>query len=193
MADRISTAADQVQLFGMGFLLPGLVPVFALASINPAVAGWFGTASTSPTLAGVFFVVLGAIAVGFVINAVRFAFYERSYFGHCLVDKSPDFDMTKREQNDAAYKDLRQSHYYHYLAYANLSVSIPISALIWLGGTQLRANAVGAVALSTTTILIGVTVTLGLTYLLGLAGCEAVRRYNQRRGELLGFKRPPAA
>jgi hypothetical protein len=195
MNDRTSFVADQAQLFAMSFLLPGLMPLFALATIVPSVASWFGNATTAPTFAGAFFVVIGAIAVGFIINAVRYVAYERDWLGFCLAAPSPAYDLDKRQQKSDEYLDMRRSFYFHYLAYSNLSVAVPIALVIWISGRQLHANDAGAVVLSAPALGALVAGMVLVTVLLGVAACESIRRYNARRGELLGFKNPesPAA
>jgi len=186
MNDRSSFVADQMLMLGMGFLLPGLVPLFALATVSPTVQSWFGYASAAPTLAGFFFGVLGALALGFVLTALRFTIYETSLFGRpCWVPKATPFDESRRHERADDYRDLRQSFYYHYLASANLSVAIPLAFLIWVSGTiaQRTFDALSAVA------------ALGLvavaTWALRGGACEAIRRYDEKRGKLLPMPKQP--
>lgn len=186
MNDRSSFVADQMLMLGMGFLLPGLVPLFALATVSPTVQSWFGYASAAPTLAGFFFGVLGALALGFVLTAVRFTLYEREVFGRpCLVPKPTPFDEAKRKDYADEYRDLRQAFYYHYLASANLSVAIPLGLVIWMGGTVAQ----GTFAWLAAVIAAGIAALA--TWALRVGACEAIRRYDEKRGKLLPMPKQP--
>lgn len=187
MEDRSSSLFDRVLALTIAFLVPGLVALFAVATVSETVLGWFKGASNGPTLAGFFFVVLGALALGFVITAIRYCIFEAiqvPLLGKCLVPKSPQLDESKRKEFAAEYHDLRLQHYSHYLASANLSVAIPIGVAIWKAGSVPAPTWM----LFMTVLVIAGTATLALA----AAACDAVRRYDDRRTRLLGVVRPAA-
>jgi hypothetical protein len=187
MDDWTSALFDRMVSLTMAFLVPGLVALFAVATVSPTVLAWFSGASNGPTLAGFFFVVLGAFALGLVITAIRFCLFEATpipFANRCLVKASPQLDESKRKEFAAEYNDLRQKHYDHYLAYSNLSVAIPIGVAIWKAGSVPAPTWV----LFSTVLTISVVSTLALA----AAGCDAVRRYDDRRTRLLGLVRPAA-
>lgn len=173
-----SSLLDRVFAITIAWLAPGLVPLFAAATVNATVRTWFEGAQNGPTLAGLLFVVLGALSIGFVVTAIRYCVYEHLRVGgRCLVGAPPALDESKRREHAAEYNDLRLQHYYHYLAYANLSVALPLAAVIWKAGTA-----------ETWTISITVAAVAAVcTYALATAACDAVRKYDDRRVRLLGL------
>lgn len=178
---------DQASLFDrifsstIAFLLPGLAVMVGTATISPVVRAWFGGASTSPSIVGFLFVLFAALALGFIITAVRWFVFERMTWWPRtapLVPRGQPINEAKRQELFAAYEDLRFQHYYHYLASANMAVAVPIAIAIWLVGSEPTPPAA---------LALGVAVGGGLLVIvLGAAAREALARYNDRRLRLVG-------
>lgn len=185
MNDHSSSLFDRSFGVTIAFLTPGLVALFSVATVSDTVRTWFQGAQNGPTFAGLFFVVLGALALGFVVTSVRFFIYEfiRWPWCGCLVGPAPQLNESKRKEHAAEYQDLRLQHYYHYLASTNLSIAIPVGVAIWKAGTP---------SADLTSTLFGTVIVIAgfATIALGAAGCSAVRRYNDKRVRLLGVLAP---
>lgn len=168
---------DRVFANMMAFALPGLVTLVGAATVNPVVAGWFGAASMSPTFVGFLFVLFAALALGTVVTCLRWWIFERlDIGGKRLVSPSAPINDAKRHEHQAAYEDLRFQLYYHYLAYANMSVAIPLAIAIWLSGGQANASQAAVVP------VLAIPVVLAM----GAGAREAIDRYVSRRRQLLG-------
>jgi len=175
---------DQVSLFDrafattIAFVLPGLAVLVGAATVTPVVAAWFGAASASPSVVGFLFVLLAALALGMIVTCMRWWIFERARLGpyRLIADDAIPIDERKRTDCAAAYEDLRLSHYYHYLACANMSVAIPIAVLIWVLGADPSWRHTGEVAL----------IAVPVTVVLGAAGRNALARYRSKRLRLVG-------
>ncbi len=179
MDDRSSSLFDRIFELTIAFELPGLVPLFAYSASNDTVRRWFAGDAGGPAWAGLAFVMLSALAVGFVLTAIRFVLFEQLSLPrkNCFVGPRLAFDERQRKEHAAEYFDLRHQHYYHYLAMANLSVAIPIAAVIWKVGQTTQP---GWWTFSGQTGLV-----LLVAAILAVAARDACRRYDQRRAELL--------
>lgn len=170
---------DRVFAVTIAFLLPGLAPIAAAAPGSQTVANWFGAASQSPTIGGLLFVVLAALASGMALTALRWMLFEElSIFGCRLVQPGTPVNEAARKDHLAVYDDLRYQHYYFYLASANMAVAVPVALIVWL------LTAVHRPSVTTLALVMG----LGAIamYVLAAAGCNAIRRYDDRRHRLLG-------
>lgn len=172
---------DRVYSITIAFLIPGLVVLAAIATVSQPVQSWFTGAANGPTFAGLFFVILAALALGFVVTSIRYTLFEAITIpglGCPVVKSGPKLDHNKRKECEAAYQDIRLNHYYYYLASANLSVALPIGVAIWKGGS----------APAPTWDLFGTALVLTAfaTVALAVAGCSAIRRYDEKRYILLG-------
>ncbi|MGE3509767.1 MAG: hypothetical protein AB7N65_12880 [Vicinamibacterales bacterium] len=188
MDERSSALTDRLIQGVMAYVVPGGVVLFAVATGSETVQRWFAGASSGPTLAGFAFVLTGALALGFVLNAVRYCIFEEiPWFGRRLVEPTPPLNETKRTDCAAAYRDLRRSHYDHYLGAANLAVALPIGLALWKG---LDTSGINWPSLITMSVLVA-----AATIALGVAAVSAITRYNRKRIDLVGLKviPPPAA
>jgi len=170
----------------IAFLLPGLVALFGIATGDQTVRTWFQGAQSGPTIAGFIFVLFAALALNLVITAVRWFLFEHLKFkllGCPWVPAAPNWDEEKRRERDALYVDIRHQHYYHYLASANMAVAIPFAVLAWKIGS--------VPAPSWTTFIVVVLVGVGTSMVLGLAACDALRRFDRKVTKLLSIS--PAA
>jgi hypothetical protein len=198
MEDRSSSLFDRVWMLSIAFLLPGAVVLFSVGTINTQVQTWFigvstGPAISGPTFAGLFFALIGALTLGFVITALRFLIFEviplKLWTRTCLVAKPAAFDEARRKDVAAEYHALQLNHYYHYLAMANLSVAIPIGVAIWKAGSTIPAtgttSAQGPTWFLFNTVIVIATIA---TIALARAACDAVSRYEDKRSRLLPLR-----
>lgn len=188
MDDRSSALTDRLVQAVMAFIVPGGVVLFAVATGSETVRAWFAGASSGPTLAGFAFVMIGALALGFVLTAVRFCVFEViRWGGRPLVPPAPALNESKRAECAALYLDLRRNHYDHYLASANLAVALPIGLALWKG---LAAEPISWSAFLTMTGLVTIA-----TVALAIGALNAIERYQRKRIDLVGLKivNPPAA
>jgi len=178
--------ADQVSLFDrafattIAFVLPGLAVLVGAATVTPVIATWFGAASASPTVVGFLFVLLAALSLGMIVTCVRWWIFEQASLGpyRLVAKETTAIDEPKRNDRTPAYDDIRFSHYFHYLAYANMSVAIPLAVLIWFVGSDpspswARTAVVGLIAVLVTLVL-------------AAAGRDALARYRTKRLRLVG-------
>lgn len=177
MADQVSLF-DRVFATTIAFALPGLAVLVGAATVTPVIAAWFGAASASPSVVGFLFVLLAALSLGMTVTSLRWWIFERARLGSyrlIAIDQTP-IDERQRRACASAYDDIRFSHYYHYLACANMAVAIPIAVLVWgLGSNPSwpRFASVGLMAGAVTVVL-------------GASARDALARYRTKRLRLVG-------
>lgn len=111
--------------FGLiiAFILPGLVGLVAVGIYHPLVASWLSTApTTEPTVGGFLYVVLGSLAVGLTISAIRWAVIDTLH--HSTGLKPPVFDFAQLQRNLEAFTVAVEHYYRYYQFYANMVVAI---------------------------------------------------------------------
>jgi len=180
MSTHTEALIDRLIQYLVGHVLPGGVVLFAIATGNPTVSAWFAGAQNGPTVMGFAFVILGALAVGFVVSALRYCVFEvlPLKWTCALVAAPPDLNEAQRATHDATYRDLRRNHYGHYLAGANLSIALPIGVALWKG---LSPVPISWWAFSTVAILMAVS-----SVALAVGACSAIQRYDRKRIALIG-------
>jgi hypothetical protein len=181
MSESQTTLLDRGFSLTIAFLLPGLVTLFGFATVNPTVQTWFSGAQTGPTLVGLMFVLMAALALNLVITALRWFIFEHiswPRFGP-IVPVSPVFDEQKRKDYETQFLDLRHQFYYHYLAYANTAVALPLAVVAWKLGSETAPPWDAFIAVSISAAL--------MTVVLALAGRDAVIRYDERAKRLIGL------
>jgi hypothetical protein len=186
MSDHAVPVIDRGFALLIAFLLPGLVALFGIATVNPTVLGWFQGAQSGPQLVGFLFVLMAALALNIVIHALRWFVFEKvriAALGCPWVKPNPPLDLRNRKDLEAQYIDNRHQFYYHYLAYGNSAVAIPIAVTAWKFGSHAPEPPMGLFL----SVCGGAAV---LTAVLGLAACEAICRYMDRQTSLLGLRTP---
>ena len=179
MADHTAALIDRLVQFVVGFIVPGGVVLFACATGSDTVRGWFEGAQNGPTFVGFAFVLLGALALGLVVMAIRFCVFEViPWTGRPIVPAPTPINEAARAQHVETYADLRRSHYDFYLAGANLSVAIPFGIVIWklvASDPITWAHLLGVGGA-------GVVASLALA----VGAIEAITRYDAKRLRLVG-------
>lgn len=161
--------------FGLliAYVLPGFTAIQGLPFLNGSPAAWGSMPGAAiPTLPGLLSGTVEAIAAGLTVSAVRWLLIDRLHHGTGL--KPPVWDFALLEKNVAAFELLLQSHYRYYKFYGNMVIAL-------------------VCAYATTGYALG---WRGLAYwlLAGLflvASRDALRKYYERAGQLLGVRAQP--
>jgi hypothetical protein len=156
--------------FGLliAYVLPGFTAVQGLPFLSSSSATWGTTADVGgPTLAGFLSGTVEAIAVGLTVSTVRWFVIDRLH--HRTGLRPPSWNFAQLEKNVAAFQLLLDSHYRYYKFYANMVVALACAY-------STRAYSLGWYGL----------VYLLLAVLFLLASRDALRKYYERAGHLLG-------
>jgi hypothetical protein len=176
-----TTLLDRGFSLTIAFFLPGLITLGGFAVVNETVKSWFSGAQTGPTLVGFLFVLMAALALNLLITALRWFAFEKVRVGRFgpIVPASPSFDEQKRKDFEVQFIDLRHQFYYHYLAYANAAVAVPLAVAAWKFGSTPEPE--------WSTYLIVCAAATVISVILGLAARDAVLRYDERAKRLIGL------
>jgi hypothetical protein len=152
------------------YVLPGFTAVQGLPFLANVQGAW-GTAGAgaSATLPSFLSGTVEAIAAGLTVSTVRWFVIDRLH--HCTGLRPPPWDFAKLEKSVAAFQLLLDSHYRYYKFYANMVVALSCAYAT-------RSYALGWYGL----------VYLLLVALFLLASRDALRKYYERAGHLLGAK-----
>jgi hypothetical protein len=161
--------------FGLliAYVLPGFTALQGLPFVASPPAGWgTATAAPGPTLSGFLSGTLAALAAGLTVSTARWLLIDALH--HRTGVRPPAWDFALLARNVQAFELLVEIHYRYYKFYANMVV-----ALAW-------AYATGGYAMGWRGAAYG-----GLAALFFLGSRDALRKYYDRAGRLLGA-RPPA-
>ena len=191
MTDQPVSVLNKAYELIIAFLLPGFIALAGVAAVNAEVKAWFGTATAAPTIAGFLFMLAAAFTLGILTSAVRWFVFEKARIWKLcgpMVKPAAQLDMSQRSECEATYQDLRHQHYYYYLAHANMAVAAPAAVVTWMVGTR-QVPWPLAPFHSTWHLVIIVVATAAGAGILAAAACNAVARYEERRGALLNRPR----
>jgi len=164
--------------FGLAisYLMPGMVALFGLSYRLPELRSWFGlVAEHDTTFAGFLFVMVASIGVGLMLSAARAFVLEEL----TTLAKPRTGDWSKRQAVEAQYQALICSHYDYYKCYGNTAVAVVIFAVCYLWTTA---------AVLTVWDWLAAVVPLGIVVALLLwAAINAIHRFEDKRGDLLGW------
>lgn len=166
--------------FGLAiaYLMPGLVALFGLSYRITELRTWFGfVASHETTVAGFLFVMVASIGMGVMLSAARCFVLERV----TGLARAKTGDLAKRSSVEPAYQALIADHYNYYKCYGNMAVAVVVFAVCY-GWTNAGGLSVGDWILS-------ILATLASVALLTWAALDAIRRFEDKRGNLLGWER----
>jgi hypothetical protein len=106
----------------IAYLVPGATALMGLGQFSPTLVNWLleGGAG-APTIGGFLYLTLASIAVGMIVNAVRWAVVDtlNSLTGLAL----PALNFSKLGRNVEAFSLLIYIHYRHYQFNANVAVA----------------------------------------------------------------------
>lgn len=110
--------------FGLtiAFLVPGFLCLVGLSAFSPALAGWLSAEpSREPSLGGFLYVVLGSLAAGLIVSAVRWAAIDTLHHATGIV--RPDLNFRRLTENLAAYQLAVEYSYRYYQFYSNVLIA----------------------------------------------------------------------
>lgn len=115
--------------FGLmiAYLLPGFIAMWGVGYVSPTVSRWLTLATTCetlPTFAGFLYITLASIALGLVINGVRWLLIDSINERTGLA--RPDWDDSNLEIKRNAFDIVVEHHYRYYQFYANSLISTVI-------------------------------------------------------------------
>jgi hypothetical protein len=152
----------------IAYVLPGFTAIQGLPFLMTSSPTWGSVVGVaSPTLPGFLSSTVEAIAAGLTVSTVRWFLIDRLH--HSTGLRPPRWDFAQLEKNVAAFQLLLDSHYRYYKFYANMVVALACAYAT-------RAYALGWYGL----------VYLLLAGLFLLASRDALRKYYERAGHLLG-------
>jgi hypothetical protein len=130
-------------------LIPGAVGLYAASFYVPVIRDWFAVQPDSSTVGGFLFVVLGSAGMGVFISGIRWLvldwFVCQKLDIKWLPEPPSDLDQNRRRHQDceAAYQDLRFSHYQFSQFYLNMPFALGIAYVAWFfDGDSSREHAV---------------------------------------------------
>jgi len=110
----------------VAYLVPGATVLLRLRPFSPLLQVWFAaTPADAPTLGGFLYVTVSAVAVGMIVNAVRWAIVDTLHAWTGL--KIPPLDFSTLGSNVGAYQLLIQIHYNHFQFHANMFVATAVA------------------------------------------------------------------
>ncbi len=167
----------------IGFLVPGLIGLFAVSYLEPSVRDWFGGAPGSPTTVGGFlFAVVGSAGMGVFISRVRWFLCD-----HCfgLFPSAPNLQLeSRRDSNhEKAYQDLRAQHYMYFLFYANSLIALQLLFVSWFAMAQPRPQWIH--------VGLRFALLLAASVVLYFSAKDALAKFDLKAARLLGLVIPP--
>ena len=118
--------------FGLliAYVLPGFVALWGVGLVVEPVQLWLvGPSTDGPTVSGFLFVLLGSIAAGMTVSAIRWAVVDTIH--HATGLRKPAWDDAALHQKLQAYQFLIEIHYRYFQFYANTLVALPFSYGVW--------------------------------------------------------------
>jgi hypothetical protein len=170
--------------FGLliAYVLPGFVALWGVGLMVEPVQFWLhGPASDGPTVSGFLFVLLGSVAAGMTVSAIRWAVVDSIH--HATGLRKPAWDDAGLAQKLQAYQFLIEIHYRYFQFYANTLVALPFSYGVWRFSPAGRS---AATAWADAGVLL-----IELVFI--AASRDALSKYYRRTAKLLGGpeRKPP--
>lgn len=164
--------------FGLSiaFLIPGAVGLYAASFFAPIIREWFAVKPDGSTVGGFLFVVLGSAGMGVFISGMRWVVIDWLICQRLDIQWLPQapngLEQARRRQKDceAAYQDLRFSHYQFSQFYLNMPFALALAYLAWFidgQGTAEQATWLALLMLLADAILLA-------------SGRHALQRYDQK-------------
>jgi len=110
--------------FGLciAYVVPGFVALWGASFIEPSLGPWLMAAGSSGLTVGSFvYVLLGSVAAGLVVSAVRWAIVDSVHRWTGV--KPPRWRLSELQEKLQAFEGLVEQHYRHYQFYANTLIS----------------------------------------------------------------------
>lgn len=166
--------------FGLviGFLIPGMIGLYAAALHVEMFREWFGVAARaeSSSVGGFLFVIVASIGVGVFISSLRWLVLERWIWRRT----PPEHDASRRRdtQTELVYQNLVWQYYQFYLFAANTMFALVLLYASWLAAELLSAGFRPGLCLPAALLA-------PASYVLYTAAEDSLGRYNKRRTNVL--------
>ena len=167
--------------FGLlvAYLVPGFALLWGIRAFSETVQSWLGTGTgAGPTVGGFLYVTIGAVGAGMLVSLVRWAVVDQVHQRTGL--RHPGWDFSQLQSKLPAFNAPVELHYRYYQFYANM--------LVALSAVYLLQRLAGGLA-------IGLTwrdaACVGFGSLLFAGSRDALRKYYERVGRLLGIEETP--
>ncbi len=160
--------------FGLliAYILPGFVCLAGASRFSPMLSTWMAVAkSGDPSVGGFLYVIVGSLAAGLVVNAVRWTVLD--WLLHQTGVKNPDVDFSQLQEKMDAYLLAVEHNYRHYQFYAGMVFALPFYSFT----DQWAAQRFWSPWLLASLI--------GLEAILILASRDCLRRYYERIRQIL--------
>jgi len=165
----------------IAYLIPGFVVLWGASYLSPTISGWLGPGGSGgePTIGAFLYVLLGSLAAGLMVSALRWATIDTLH--HRTGVKPPSLDFSKLQEKLDAFVLVVEAYYRFYQYYSNMAVAILIAGACRLDALgNLGSFRVWMTSLVAEAVL--------------LAGSrDALIRYYDRAKTLLGERRSETA
>ncbi len=173
--------------FGLiiGFLIPGMIGLYGASLHVEIFREWFGIAANaeSPTVGGFLFVVVASVGMGVFISNLRWLVLERWIWQR----EPPEHDASGRRetQTELVYQNLVWQFYQFYLFAANTMFALVLLYVAWLAAELASAQDPGLFELC-----LPITFLVPASYVLYQNAKNSLKRYNERRSNVLRMVPP---
>lgn len=152
--------------------------LWGFAPFSPTIESWLrGTTTNSPTVGGFLYVTIASVALGLVINALRWLTIEKIH-NHTGIEY-PEWDFSRLQPQLGAYSTLVEFYFRYHEFFGNVLIAITFTYFVWRGhnpGWRLLPADLAYVLAAC---------------LLWVAGRDTLRKYYQRSAALLCDPLPP--
>jgi len=110
----------------IAYLVPGATVLVGFSEFMPVLRTWFATEpANAPTIGGFLYLTLASLAVGMVLNAVRWVVVDTLHRRTGL--KVPPLDFSRLGRNVDGLNLLIEIHYQHYQFYGNMLIASAVA------------------------------------------------------------------
>jgi len=123
----------------VAYLVPGATVLLGLRPFSPLLQSWFAaTAADAPTIGGFLYLTITSVAVGMIVNAIRWSVVDTLHAWTGL--PLPTLDFSRLGENVSAYQLLIQIHYHHFQFHANMLVATAIAYVAYRAHTGIHGT-----------------------------------------------------
>lgn len=111
--------------FGLviAFVIPGLVALWGISAFSPTLTAWLAaTPEQAPTIGSFLYLLLGSLAIGLIVSAVRWATVDTLI--HRTGVEYPAFNFANLQAHLDSYILTVEWHYRYYQFYSNMFIAV---------------------------------------------------------------------
>ena len=169
--------------FGLviGFLVPGLIGLYAMSLHIPAFQSWFTAATVAQTTVGGFLLlIISSAGMGVFLSGVRWYVLEN------VIKKgtstSHDIAQRRTTQTELVYQNMRRQHYDFYLFYSNTLVALVV---LWASWLPRQLSTAWPFSMITARLVVNAVLMVVVGLVLYASAKDAYRRYQEKRAAVL--------